>query len=61
MFSAHAFRMSVALLAAERPHTVVPLPSGHNVTAQPGGEKTMFRMQAEFIRNAIGLPAEPMP
>lgn len=61
VFSAHAFRMSAAFLAAERPHAVVPLPSGHNVTAQRGGEKTMFRMQVEFIRNALGLPAEPMP
>lgn len=57
VFSAHPLRMSAALLAAGRPHTVLPLPSAHNVTAQPEVERTMLTMQLAFIRDALDLPA----
>jgi dipeptidyl-peptidase-4 len=54
VISAHTLRMSAALLAAERPHTVVPLPTSHMLTGI-GVQKSMFVTQVDFIKNALGL------
>ncbi|MDA0563029.1 prolyl oligopeptidase family serine peptidase [Streptomonospora sp. S1-112] len=56
---AHSQRLSTALLAAGRAHTVLPL-SG--ITHMPSEETTaenMLLLQVEFLRTALGLPAKP--
>jgi dipeptidyl-peptidase-4 len=50
--SAHTLRLSAALLAAERPHTVVPLPTSHMLTGV-GVQKSMLVMQVDFIKDAL--------
>jgi len=54
--AAHTLRMSAALLAAGRPHQVLPLPGTH----MPTDEATvagLLRIQLEFLRDALRQPA----
>jgi dipeptidyl-peptidase 4 len=53
---AHTLRLSTALLAAGRPHTVLPL-SGqtHMARRQRIGEQ-LIALELDFIRHALGLP-----
>ncbi|MFL6075957.1 MAG: alpha/beta fold hydrolase [Mycobacteriales bacterium] len=50
---AHTLRLSEALVAAGRPHTVLPLPGvAHSALAQPVGEHVL-RLQAHFLLNSL--------
>jgi dipeptidyl-peptidase-4 len=54
---AHTLRLSSVLLAAGRPHSVLPLPG---ITHMPSGEQVaenMLLLQLDFLRRALGLPA----
>ncbi|MFI6347718.1 prolyl oligopeptidase family serine peptidase [Streptomyces sp. NPDC050560] len=51
---AHTLRLSAALLAAGRPHTVLPLPrTGHLVTTE-GTADTLLRAELRFLTDALG-------
>jgi dipeptidyl-peptidase-4 len=52
---AHTLRLSAALLAAGRPHEVLPLP---RVTHQPAGQAAanLLLHELDFLRRALGLP-----
>jgi dipeptidyl-peptidase-4 len=53
---AHTLRLSAALLAAGRPHSVLPL-SGvtHMSGAQEAVAENLLRLQVEFLRTALGI------
>jgi dipeptidyl-peptidase-4 len=54
--AAHTLRMSAALLAAGRPHQVLPLPGTH----MPTDEATvagLLHIELEFLREALSRPA----
>jgi dipeptidyl-peptidase-4 len=53
---AHTLRLSAALLAAGRPHEVLPLP---RATHQPAGEAVAANLllhELDFLRRSLGLP-----
>jgi dipeptidyl-peptidase-4 len=52
---AHTLRMSSALLAAGRPHTVLPL-SGvtHMTRRQEDVAENLMLLQVDFLRRALG-------
>ncbi|MBO0825125.1 MAG: prolyl oligopeptidase family serine peptidase, partial [Actinobacteria bacterium] len=56
---AHTLRLSAALLAAGRPHSVLPL-SGvtHMSGTQEDVAENLLRLQVEFLRAALGISAE---
>jgi dipeptidyl-peptidase-4 len=64
VFPAHTLRLSAALLAAGRPHTVLPLPgAGHHVAGE-GVADNLLRLERDFLVQALsarsagsGLPA----
>jgi dipeptidyl-peptidase-4 len=54
--AAHTLRMSAALLAAGRPHQVLPLPGSHRLTAEAVIEGLLLH-QLHFLREALKVPA----
>lgn len=54
---AHTLRMSAALLAAGRPHAVLPLTGVTHMTPQEVVAENLLRLQAEFLRSALGMNA----
>jgi dipeptidyl-peptidase 4 len=54
--AAHTLRLSSALLAAGRPHTVLPLSGVTHMTPQEVVAENLLRLQLAFIREALGLP-----
>jgi len=50
---AHTLRLSAALLAAGRPHTVLPLSGATHLGGEPGTFASMLMLQAEFLRDAL--------
>lgn len=50
---AHTFRLSAALLAAGRPHTVLPLSGVTHLTARDELTVNLFNLEVEFIRRAF--------
>jgi len=54
---AHSLRLSSALLAAGRPHTVLPLSGVTHMAAQEEVAENLLLLQVDFLRNALGLPA----
>ncbi|MFH8467301.1 prolyl oligopeptidase family serine peptidase [Streptomyces sp. NPDC017991] len=55
VFPAHMLRFSAALLAAGRPHTVLPLAGATHLVAQEGVIDTLLRMDLDFIKKSLDL------
>jgi dipeptidyl-peptidase 4 len=56
---AHSVRLSAALVAAGRPHALLPLPGVTHMTPQDDEVAENFmRMQVHWLRDALGLDAE---
>jgi dipeptidyl-peptidase-4 len=56
---AHTLRLSSALLAARRPHTVLPLSGVTHMARQEDVAENLVLLQVDFLRRA--LPAPPPP
>ncbi|MGE0732304.1 MAG: prolyl oligopeptidase family serine peptidase [Acidimicrobiia bacterium] len=52
---AHTLQLSSALLAAGRPHSVLPLTGVTHMTPQEVVAENLLRLQAAFLREALGL------
>jgi dipeptidyl-peptidase 4 len=50
---AHTLRLSAALLAAGKPHTVLPLPGATHMGGSPAVVANMLVLQVEFLRTAL--------
>jgi dipeptidyl-peptidase-4 len=55
--AAHTLRLSSALLAAGRPHSVLPLSGVTHMTPQEVVAENLLLLQVEFLRDALGVPA----
>ncbi|WP_217200291.1 prolyl oligopeptidase family serine peptidase [Streptomyces buecherae] len=53
---AHTLRLSSALLAAGRPHEVVPLSGVTHMTPQEQVAENLLLLQVDFLRRSLGLP-----
>jgi dipeptidyl-peptidase-4 len=51
---AHTLRLSSALLAAGRPHTVLPLSGVTHMARQEDVAENLLLLQVDFLRNALG-------
>ena len=51
---AHTLRLSAALLAAGRPHTVLPLSGVTHMARQDEVAENLLLLQVEFLKNALG-------
>jgi len=52
---AHTLRMSSALLAAGRPHSVLPLSGVTHMTPQEEVAENLLLLQVDFLRQALGV------
>ncbi|MEU1664726.1 prolyl oligopeptidase family serine peptidase [Streptomyces sparsogenes] len=52
---AHALRLSSALLAAGRPHEVLPLSGVTHMTPQEQVAENLLRLQVDFLRRSLGV------
>jgi len=59
--AAHTLRLSSALLAAGRPHSVLPLSGSTHMAAQEEVAENLFLLQVDFLRHALGLSASLQP
>ena len=57
---AHTLRLSAALLAAGRPHSVLPLSGVTHMAAQEDVAENLLLLQVDFLRRALG-GLEPRP
>jgi len=57
--AAHTLRLSAALLAAGRPHTVLPLTGVTHMASQEVVAENLLHFQLSFLRAALGLPHDP--
>ncbi len=53
---AHTLRLSAALLAAGRPHEVLPLPRATHLPAGEAAAANLLLHELDFLRRALGLP-----
>ena len=53
--AAHTLRFSTALLAAGRPHRVLPLSGVTHMTPQPEVAEHLLTLQLHFLREALGI------
>ncbi|MEV0038252.1 prolyl oligopeptidase family serine peptidase [Streptomyces sp. NPDC050804] len=51
---AHTFRLSAALLAAGRPHSVLPLPGTGHLVAEEGVADRLLLRELDFFRKSLG-------
>jgi dipeptidyl-peptidase-4 len=58
---AHTLRMSSALLAAGRPHSVLPLSGVTHMTPQEDVAENLLLLQVGFLREALGVSSPPGP
>jgi len=56
---AHSLRLSSALLAAGRPHTVLPLSGVTHMAAQEEVAENLLLLQVDFLRTALGVKMGP--
>ncbi|GAA2243257.1 peptidase [Streptomyces ruber] len=56
---AHSLRLSSALLAAGRPHEVLPLSGVTHMTPQETVAENLLLLQLDFLRRALDLPGVP--
>jgi dipeptidyl-peptidase-4 len=54
---AHTLRLSAALLAAGRPHSVLPLSGVTHMTPQEEVAENLLLLQVDFLRSALSAPA----
>jgi dipeptidyl-peptidase-4 len=54
--AAHTLRLSAALLAAGRPHTVLPLGQASHMVHSPDTQAQLIRLQAEFLLRELNQP-----
>ena len=54
--AAHTLRLSRALLAAGRPHSVLPLSGVTHMTPQEEVAENLLLLQVDFLRKALGVP-----
>ncbi|HZD74464.1 MAG TPA: prolyl oligopeptidase family serine peptidase, partial [Actinomycetota bacterium] len=59
--AAHTLRLSSLLLAAGRPHSVLPLSGVTHMTQQEVVAENLLKFQLAFLRAALGLPAAGPP
>ncbi|GAA4783706.1 S9 family peptidase [Streptomyces ziwulingensis] len=52
---AHSLRLSSALLAAGRPHEVLPLSGVTHMTPQESVAENLLRLQVDFLKRSLGL------
>jgi dipeptidyl-peptidase-4 len=52
--AAHSLRLSTALLAAGRPHTVLPLSGVTHMTSQEDVAANLIKLEVQFIRSSLG-------
>jgi dipeptidyl-peptidase-4 len=57
---AHTLRLSAALLAAGRPHTVLPLSRATHLGGQPADLANMLLLQLDFLSKALARPPDPV-
>jgi dipeptidyl-peptidase-4 len=55
--AAHTLRLSSALLAAGRPHSVLPLSGVTHMTPQEVVAENLLLLQVDFLRRALAEPA----
>ncbi len=53
---AHSLRLSSALLAAGRPHSVLPLSGVTHIAAQEDVAENLLLLQVDFLRTSLGIP-----
>jgi dipeptidyl-peptidase-4 len=53
---AHTLRLSAALLAAGREHTVLPLTGATHMANDEAVAENLLHLEVEFIRHALGAP-----
>lgn len=53
---AHALRLSSALLAAGRPHEVLPLSGVTHMTPQEQVAENLLLLQVDFLKRSLGMP-----
>ncbi len=56
---AHTLRMSSALLAAGRPHRVLPLFGSTHTPTDENTISQLLRHELSFLTDALGIPARP--
>lgn len=56
---AHSLRLSSALLAAGRPHEVLPLTGVTHMTPQEQIAENLLLLQVDFLKRSLGLPFRP--
>ena len=54
---AHTLRLSSALLAAGRPHNVLPLSGVTHMASQEEVAENLLLLQVDFLRTALGIEA----
>jgi len=54
--AAHTLRLSSALLAAGRPHSVLPLSGVTHMTPQEEVAENLLLLQVDFLRKSLGVP-----
>jgi dipeptidyl-peptidase-4 len=59
VFVAHTLALSSALLAAGRPHSVLPLPGITHVAGRDDVAEKLLWAQVDFLHQALGAPAGP--
>ncbi|MCS0634455.1 prolyl oligopeptidase family serine peptidase [Streptomyces sp. LP05-1] len=55
---AHTLRLSSALLAAGRPHEVLPLTGVTHITPQEQVAENLLLLQVDFLKRSLGLPRD---
>jgi dipeptidyl-peptidase-4 len=53
VFPAHTLRLSAALLAAGRPHTLLPLPGTGHRNDRPGTGDALLLAERDFLRREL--------
>jgi dipeptidyl-peptidase 4 len=61
VFVAHTLRLSSALLAAGRPHTVLPLSGQTHMARRQSIAEQLMALEVDFIRRALSLPETGLP
>jgi dipeptidyl-peptidase 4 len=56
VFAVHTLALSSALLAAGRPHSVLPLPGVTHMAAREDVAESLLNLQVDFFRKALAEP-----
>ena len=54
---AHSLRLSSALLAAGRPHEVLPLSGVTHMASQEQVAENLLLLQVDFLKRSLGMPS----